>query len=166
MNQTSCTAAAAAVLALSLAAGPAAAQAPAAAAAQTITRAGEQASVAGPADFFTGRARVDPVWPASANINAAGAWVPFEPGARSAWHTHPLGQHLVVLSGVGLTQEWGKPVQVIRPGDVVWSPPGVKHWHGAAPTTAMTHLSVAGTTADGKNVNWMEKVSDEQYNAR
>lgn len=166
MNQTSCTAAAAAVLALSLAAGPAAAQAPAAAAAQTITRAGEQASVAGPADFFTGRARVDPVWPASANINAAGAWVTFEPGARSAWHTHPLGQHLVVLSGVGLTQEWGKPVQVIRPGDVVWCPPGVKHWHGAAPTTAMTHLSVAGTTADGKNVNWMEKVSDEQYNAR
>lgn len=165
MNQASCTAAAAAVLALAIAAGPAAAQTPAAAA-QTITRAGEQASVAGPADFFTGRARVDPVWPADANINASGAWVTFEPGARSAWHTHPLGQRLVVVSGVGLTQEWGKPVQAIRPGDVVWCPPGVKHWHGAAPTTAMTHLSVAGTTADGKNVTWMEKVSDEQYNAR
>ena len=91
--------------------------------------------------------------------------VTFEPGARSAWHTHPAGQRLVVISGVGLTQEWGKPVQVIRPGDVVWCPPGVKHWHGAASATAMTHLAVTGTV-DGKNVKWMEKVSDEQYNAR
>lgn len=135
------------------------------AASQSITRAGEQASVAGSADFFTGRVRVDPVWPADANINASGAWVTFEPGARSAWHTHPAGQRLVVVSGVGLTQEWGKPVQMIRPGDVVWCPPGIKHWHGAAPSTAMTHLAVTGTV-EGKNVNWMEKVSDEQYHAK
>lgn len=133
--------------------------------AQEINRAGSQASTAGPAEFFTGRVRVDPVWPADTNINASGAWVTFEPGARSAWHTHPAGQRLVVQSGVGLTQEWGKSVQVIRPGDVVWCPPGVKHWHGAAANTAMTHLAMTGTL-DGKNVDWMEKVSDEQYNAR
>jgi quercetin dioxygenase-like cupin family protein len=132
---------------------------------QEITRAGAQASAAGPADYFTGRVRVDPVWAADASINTSGAWVTFEPGARSAWHTHPAGQRLVVLSGVGLTQEWGKPVQVIRPGDVIACPPGVKHWHGAGATTAMTHLAVTGT-AGGTNVTWMEKVSDEQYNAR
>lgn len=135
------------------------------ASAQEISRAGSQASTTGPAEFFTGRVRVDPVWPADAHINTSGAWVTFEPGARSAWHTHPAAQRLVVQSGVGLTQEWGKPVQVIRPGDVVWCPPGVRHWHGAAATTAMTHLAVTGTL-DGKNVNWMEKVSDEQYDAR
>ncbi|AEG91435.1 (R)-mandelonitrile lyase [Ramlibacter tataouinensis] len=134
------------------------------AAAQEITRAGSQASAAGPAEFFTGRVRVDPVWPSDGSINASGAFVTFEPGARSAWHTHPAGQRLVVTSGVGLTQEWGRPVQAIRPGDVVWCPPGVKHWHGAGPTTAMTHLAVTGT-ADGRNVTWMEKVDDEQYNA-
>ncbi|TWG79059.1 quercetin dioxygenase-like cupin family protein [Cupriavidus gilardii J11] len=133
--------------------------------AQQITRAGAQPSVAGPADYFTGRVRVDPVWPADKHINASGGLVTFEPGARSAWHTHPAGQRLVVTAGVGLTQEWGKPVQEIRPGDVVWCPPGVKHWHGASPTTAMTHLAVTGTVA-GNNVTWMEKVSDEQYNAR
>jgi quercetin dioxygenase-like cupin family protein len=133
--------------------------------AQEITRVGEQPSMPGPADVFTGRARIDPVWPANEDINASGGLVTFEPGARSAWHTHPKGQRLFVTSGVGLTQEWSKPVQVIRPGDVVWCPPGVKHWHGAAPTTAMTHLAVTGTV-DGKNVTWMEKVSDEQYNAR
>lgn len=130
--------------------------------AQQITRAGQQASMPGPAEYFSGSVRVDPVWPADRNINASGALVTFEPGARSAWHTHPAGQHLQVISGVGLTQEWGKPVQIIRPGDVVWCPPGVKHWHGAAPDTAMTHLAVTGTV-DGKNVTWMEKVSDEQY---
>jgi len=134
-------------------------------AAQSIARAGEQPSAAGPAEFFTGRVRIDPVWPADGSINASGGLVTFEPGARSAWHTHPAGQRLVVTSGAGLTQEWGKPVQVIRPGDVVWCPPGVKHWHGAAPGTAMTHLAVTGTV-DGKNVTWMEKVTDEQYNAR
>ncbi|MFJ4256877.1 MULTISPECIES: (R)-mandelonitrile lyase [Pseudomonas] len=131
---------------------------------QQISRVGEQHSVAGPEAFFTGQVRVDPVWPADEHINASGALVTFEPGARSAWHTHPAGQRLVVQAGVGLTQEWGKPVQVIRPGDVVWCPAGVKHWHGAAPGTAMTHLAVTGTL-DGKNVDWLEKVSDEQYNA-
>lgn len=134
-------------------------------AAQQVTRAGSQPSAAGPADYFTGRVRVDPVWPANAQINASGGIVTFEPGARSAWHTHPAGQRLLVMSGVGLTQEWGKAVQEIRAGDAVWCPPGVKHWHGAAPSSAMSHLAVTGTV-DGKNVEWMEKVSDEQYNAR
>jgi len=132
---------------------------------QQITRAGSLPSVAGSNETFTGRVRVDPVWAADDHLNASGAIVTFEPGARSAWHTHPNGQRLVVVSGVGLTQEWGKPVQVIRPGDVVACPPGVKHWHGAAPTTAMSHLAVTAT-ADGRNVTWMEKVSDEQYTAR
>ena len=139
--------------------------APATAPIQQITRAGEQASTNGSAEYFTGRARVDPLFPVNENINASGAYVTFEPGARSAWHTHPAGQRLAVTSGVGLTQEWGKPVQVIRPGDVVWCPPGVKHWHGAAPSTAMTHLAVTGAV-DGKSVTWMEKVTDEQYNDR
>lgn len=133
--------------------------------AQQIVRAGEQASAVGPAEYFTGRVRIDPVWPADEGITASGGLVTFEPGARSAWHTHPAGQRLVVTAGVGLVQEWGKPVQVIRPGDVVWCPAGVKHWHGAAPETAMTHLAVTGTV-DGRNVEWMEKVTDEQYGAR
>ncbi|HZW14042.1 MAG TPA: cupin domain-containing protein [Noviherbaspirillum sp.] len=133
--------------------------------AQQITRAGSQPSAAGPAANFTGQVRVDMMWPADDGINASGALVTFEPGARSAWHTHPAGQRLVVVSGMGLTQEWGKPVQEIRPGDVVWCPPDIKHWHGAAPKTAMTHLAVTGTK-DGKNVEWMEKVSDDQYNSR
>ena len=132
---------------------------------QEIVRAGTQASRQGPAEFFTGRVRVDDPWAADADINTSGSLVTFEPGARSAWHTHPIGQRLVVASGVGLTQEWGKPMQVIRPGDVVTCPPGVKHWHGATPTTAMTHLAVTGSSGD-RNVTWMEKVSDEQYNAR
>ncbi|WP_103308522.1 MULTISPECIES: carboxymuconolactone decarboxylase family protein [unclassified Pseudomonas] len=131
---------------------------------QQISRAGSQASVAGPADYFTGRVRVDPLFPATDEVSASGAYVSFEPGARSAWHTHPAGQRLVVISGVGLTQEWGKPVQQIRPGDVIVCPPGVKHWHGAAPTSAMTHLAVTGTV-EGKSVEWMEKVSEEQYGA-
>lgn len=139
--------------------------APASGAAQEIARAGSQPSAAGPAQYFTGRVRVDPVWPATDTLNASGGLVTFEPGARSAWHTHPAGQRLVVTAGVGLTQEWGKAIQEIRPGDVVWCPPGVKHWHGATPGTAMTHLAVTGTV-DGKNVEWMEKVSDDQYTAR
>ena len=147
------------------AADTAAAQGSSTARAQEITRAGTQTAIAGPAEFFTGRVRVEPVWPADDHLNASGSMVTFEPGARSAWHTHPAGQRLVVMSGAGLTQEWGKPVQMLRPGDVVWCPPGVKHWHGAGLTTAMSHLAVTGTLA-GKNVNWMEKVSDEQYNAR
>lgn len=154
-----------AVLVHAVAGGSAFAQGNAPAASQEVTRAGAQASATGSAEYFTGRVRVDPVWAADASINTSGAWVTFEPGARSAWHTHPAGQRLVVLSGVGLTREWGKPVQVIRPGDVVACPPGVKHWHGAGPTTAMTHLAVTGS-AGGKSVTWMEKVSDEQYNAR
>ncbi len=153
-----------ALCAVALHAASAAPQAGAVDTAQQITRAGAQASVPGPADFFTGRARIDPVWPADKNINASGGLVTFEPGARSAWHTHPAGQRLVVVSGVGLTQEWGKPIQEIRPGDVIWCPPGVKHWHGAGPTTAMTHLAISGTL-DGSAVTWMEKVSDEQYHA-
>ena len=132
---------------------------------QQITRAGSQPSSVGPEANFTGRVRVDMIWPADGGINASGGLVTFEPGARSAWHTHPAGQRLVVVSGVGLTQEWGKPVHEIRPGDVVWCPPGIKHWHGATSTNAMTHLAVTGTT-NGKHVDWMEKVSDEQYNAR
>ncbi|PMY59749.1 cupin domain-containing protein [Pseudomonas sp. FW305-25] len=132
---------------------------------QQISRAGSQASVAGPEDYFSGRVRVDPLFPASSSINASGAYVTFEPGARSAWHTHPAGQRLVVVSGVGLTQEWGKPVQEIHPGDVIVCPPGVKHWHGAAATSAMTHLAVTGAV-DGKSVQWLEKVTDDQYNAR
>lgn len=138
---------------------------PDAAATQQIARAGSQPSVAGSDDVFTGRVRIDPLWPVSELITASGALVTFEPGARSAWHTHPAGQRLVVTSGVGLTQEWGKPAQEIRPGDVVWCPPGVKHWHGAAPGTAMTHLAVTGEV-DGRNVDWMEHVSDEQYTPR
>lgn len=129
---------------------------------QQIIRGGEQTSIAGSEQFFTGRVRIDPIWPADEHISASGALVTFEPGARSAWHTHPAGQRLVVSSGVGLTQEWGKPIQVVRPGDVVWCPPGVKHWHGAAPTTAMSHIAVTATL-NGQNVDWMEKVSNEQY---
>lgn len=134
-------------------------------AAQRIARAGSQASVAGPAEFFTGRVRVDPLWSADQELSASGAWVTFEPGARSNWHTHPAGQRLLVATGVGLVQEWGKPVQYIHPGDVIECPPGVKHWHGAAATTAMTHLAVTGVV-DGSNVEWMEPVTDAQYDAR
>lgn len=132
---------------------------------QQITPAGTQRATAGSSDFFTGHVQVEPVWPANRHINASGGIVTFEPSARSAWHTHPAGQRLVVLSGVGLTQEWGKAVQEIRAGDVVWCPPGVKHWHGASPDAPMTHLAVTGSV-EGRNVTWMEKVSDAQYHAR
>lgn len=133
--------------------------------AQQIVRAGTTPAAAGPEATFTGRVRVEQLWPANGQITASGAYVTFEPGARSAWHTHPAGQRLVVVSGVGHTQEWGKPVQELRAGDTVWCPPGVKHWHGASAGTAMTHLAVSGSL-DGKNVEWMEKVSDAQYTAR
>lgn len=132
---------------------------------QQITPGATQVPSPGPADYFSGVVRVDPLFAASDEISASGAYVTFEPGARSAWHTHPAGQRLVVVSGAGLTQEWGKPVQQIYPGDVVVCPPGIKHWHGAAPDGAMTHLAVTGTV-DGKSVTWMEKVTDEQYRAR
>ena len=127
-----------------------------------VQRNGSQPSGKGPAEFFTGAVRVDPMFQMQAPARTRGALVTFEPGARSAWHTHPLGQILVVTSGLGLVQQWRKPVQEIRPGDIVWIPPGVKHWHGAAPTTAMTHIAIQ-EHLDGKVVDWMEKVSDEHY---
>ncbi|MDB5791112.1 MAG: cupin protein [Massilia sp.] len=127
-----------------------------------VSRAGSQASGKGPAQFFTGSVRVDPLFPAHPPSTLSGGQVTFEPGARSAWHTHPMGQVLIVTAGVGRVQRWGSSVQEIRAGDVVWTPPGVKHWHGAAPTSAMTHFALQ-EGANGKNVEWMEKVSDEQY---
>ncbi|HEV8544197.1 MAG TPA: cupin domain-containing protein [Verrucomicrobiae bacterium] len=129
-----------------------------------IKRVGSQASSKGPGDWFTGTVRIDPLFQASAPARAAGAGVTFEPGARTAWHTHPLGQTLIVTSGCGRVQRVGGPIEEVRPGDVVWFPPGEKHWHGAAPTTAMTHLAIQ-EALEGKVVDWMEKVSDEQYNA-
>jgi quercetin dioxygenase-like cupin family protein len=127
-----------------------------------ITRAGSQPSNKGPADWFSGTVRVDPLFQAPAPARAVGASVTFEPGARTAWHTHPLGQTLIVTAGCGRVQREGGPIEEIRPGDVVWFPPGEKHWHGAAPTTAMTHIAIQ-EALDGKVVDWMEKVSDEQY---
>jgi len=129
---------------------------------QQITRAGTQSSVAGPAATFVGKVRVDPLFPADEEVHASSAYVSFEPGARSAWHTHPAGQRLVVISGVGLTQEWGRPAQQIHAGDVVVCPAGVKHWHGAAPHSAMTHLAVTGVE-QGTSVVWLEPVRDEAY---
>jgi quercetin dioxygenase-like cupin family protein len=128
----------------------------------TIARAGSQPSAQGPARYFTGSARVDPLFAPHPPTTTSGAYVTFEPGARSAWHTHPAGQVLIVTAGAGRVQRWGGPVQEIRPGDVVWTPPGVKHWHGAAPSTSVTHIAIQDAV-DGKNVEWMEKVSDEQY---
>jgi len=127
-----------------------------------IKRIGSQASTKGPSDWFTGTVRVDLLFSAPAPARVVGASVTFEPAARTAWHTHPLGQTLIVTAGCGWAQRWGGPIEEIRPGDVVWIPPGEKHWHGAAPTTAMTHLAVQ-EQLDGKTVDWMEKVSDEQY---
>jgi quercetin dioxygenase-like cupin family protein len=127
-----------------------------------IKRIGSQPSNKGPADWFTGTVRIDPLIQASAPARVAGASVTFEPGARTAWHTHPLGQTLIVTAGCGRAQRWGGPVEEIHPGDVIWIPSGEKHWHGAAPTTAMTHIAIQ-ENLDGKVVEWMEKVSDEQY---
>lgn len=130
---------------------------------QTMSRAGTQASIKGPADFFTGDARIDPLFPANDTAHYSGAYVTFEPGARSAWHLHPAGQHIIVTSGVGRTGVWEGDVEEIKAGDVIWCPPGVKHWHGASPTVAMTHIVITGSL-DGKNVDWKEKVTDDQYN--
>jgi len=127
-----------------------------------IKRCGSQPSGKGPADYFTGTVRIDPLFNPPDPARAFGASVTFEPGARTAWHTHPLGQTLIVLFGFGRAQRWGGPIEDIRPGDVVWIPPGEKHWHGASPTTAMTHIAIQ-EQRDGKAVEWMEQVSDEQY---
>src|SRR3954469_4191943 len=127
-----------------------------------IKRIGSQPSSKGPADWFTGTVRVDPLFTAPAPARVSGASVTFEPGARTAWHTHPLGQTLIVTAGCGRVQRWGGPVEEIRPGDVVWFPPGEKHWHGAAPTTAMTHIAIQ-EQLDGKVVDWLEHVTDKQY---
>ena len=132
---------------------------------QTISRAGSQPSVKGSSEYFTGNVRVDPLFPAKDAAPFSGAYVTFEPGARSAWHIHPTGQHLLVTAGVGRTGEWEGKVEEIKAGDVIWCPPKVKHWHGASPTTAMTHIAITGTL-DSKNVVWMEKVTDEQYNGK
>ena len=127
-----------------------------------IKRIGTQPSAKGPADWFTGTVRIDSPIQGSEGARISGAIVTFEPGARTAWHTHPLGQTLIVTAGCGRAQREGGPLEEIRPGDVVWIPPGEKHWHGAAPTTAMTHIAVQ-EKLDGKVVEWMEKVTDEQY---
>jgi len=130
-----------------------------------IKRAGSQASGKGPADYFTGTVRVDPLFGAPEPARVVLASVTFEPGARTAWHTHPLGQTLIVTAGCGLAQREGGPVEEIHPGDVIWFSPGERHWHGAAPSTAMTHLAVQ-EKLEGKTVDWMEQVSDEQYQTR
>ena len=127
-----------------------------------IKRSGSQPSAHGPAEWFTGTVRIDPLFQAPVPARVAGASVTFEPGARTAWHTHPLGQTLMVTAGCGLAQRWGGPIEQIRHGDVIWIPPGEKHWHGATATTAMTHIAIQ-EQLNGKAVDWMEKVSDEEY---
>lgn len=130
-----------------------------------IKRSGSRPSTKPPGDYFTGSVRQDPIVEAPAPARVRALNVTFEPGARTAWHTHPLGQTLVVTSGGGWAQTWGGPMQEIRPGDVVWIPPGEKHWHGATATTAMTHIAIQ-ESLDGKTVDWLEQVSEEQYGAR
>ncbi len=127
-----------------------------------ITRVSSQPSKKGPADWFTGAVRIDPLFQPSAPARAAAASVTFEPGARTAWHTHPLGQTLIITAGCGWVQQEGGPVEEVHPGDVVWFPPDVKHWHGASPATGMTHIAIQ-ESLDGKVVDWLEHVSDEQY---
>jgi quercetin dioxygenase-like cupin family protein len=127
-----------------------------------IKRGGSQPSAKGPADWFTGTVRVDPLFSAPSPARASGAYVTFEPGARTAWHTHPLGQTLIVTAGSGRVQREGGDIEEIRPGDVIWFPPGERHWHGASPTTAMTHIAIQ-ESLDGRTVDWMEHVSDAQY---
>jgi len=129
-----------------------------------ITRAASLGSIAGSPEYFTGTVRVEPLFQAPSPARVAGARVTFEPGARTAWHTHPLGQTLVVTAGSGRVQRWGGPIEDVRPGDIVWFPPGEKHWHGASQTTALTHIAVQ-EQLDGKAVDWMEHVSDDQYAA-
>ncbi len=130
-----------------------------------VAPAGSKPSAAGPADYFTGTVRIDAPFQAGAPARVGGATVTFEPGARTAWHTHPLGQTLIVTAGIGTVQEWGRPAQTLRPGDTVWIPPGVKHWHGARADVAMTHIAIA-EAVDGSPVTWMEPVTDAQYHGR
>jgi len=127
-----------------------------------IQRVGSKPSGKGPAEYFTGTVRVDPLIRAPPPARIFGGIVTFEPGARTAWHTHPLGQTLIVTAGCGWAQHWGGPIEEIRPGDVIWFSPGEKHWHGATPTTAMTHIAIV-ETLNGKSSDWLEQVSDEQY---
>jgi quercetin dioxygenase-like cupin family protein len=127
-----------------------------------IKKSGLQPSGKGPAEYFTGAVRVDSLFNAPAPARVVGASVTFEPGARTAWHSHPLGQNLFVTAGCGWAQRWGGPVEEIRPGDVIWFSPGEKHWHGATPTTGMTHIAIQ-EHLDGKTADWMEQVTDEQY---
>jgi quercetin dioxygenase-like cupin family protein len=127
-----------------------------------ITRSGSQPSGRGSLEYFTGTVRIDPLFQARDPARAVGASVTFEPGARTAWHTHPLGQTLIVTAGCGRVQRWGGSMEEVRPGDVIWFPPGEKHWHGATATTAVTHIAIQ-EQLDGKTVDWLEKVSDEQY---
>ena len=127
-----------------------------------IQRVGSQPSSKGPADWFTGSVRIDSRFTGTDPARVSGAIVSFEPGARTAWHTHPLGQTLIVTAGCGWAQRWGGVVEEIRPGDIVWFPPGEKHWHGATPTIGLTHIAIQ-EQLDGKAVDWLEKVSDEQY---
>jgi len=129
-----------------------------------IKRSGSQPSGRGPAECFTGTVRIDPLFETPPPARGLGVSVTFEPGARTAWHRHPRGQTLVVTAGSGLVQSWGGPIERIRPGDVIWCPPGEKHWHGATATTAMTDIAIV-ERLDGKAVEWMEKVADEQYQA-
>jgi len=129
-----------------------------------ITRCGSQPSTRGPAEYFTGTVRLDPIIQAADPARVAAARVTFEPGARTAWHTHPLGQTLIVTSGCGRAQRWGGPIEEIRPGDVIWFAPGEKHWHGAARATAMTHIAMQ-ERLDGRTVDWLEHVTDDQYGA-
>lgn len=129
-----------------------------------IKRIGSQPSGKGATEYFTGTVRLDPLFEAPDPARVRATNVTFEPGARTAWHTHPLGQHLIVIAGCGLAQRWGGPIEQIRPGDVIWFPPGEKHWHGATSTTAMTHIAIQ-EALNGKSVEWLEKVSDEQYAA-
>ncbi|MCA9425500.1 MAG: cupin domain-containing protein [Candidatus Omnitrophica bacterium] len=127
-----------------------------------ITRVGSSPSMEGPADWFTGTVRVDSLFQAKEPSKVSGASVTFEPGARTAWHTHPVGQHLIITSGLGWVQQEDGPIQEVRPGDIVWFPPEEKHWHGASPKNAMTHIAIQ-EAQDGSPVTWLEHVTDEQY---
>jgi quercetin dioxygenase-like cupin family protein len=129
-----------------------------------IKRSGSQPSRKGPADWFTGTVRIDPLFQPNAPARAIGISVTFEPGARTLWHSHPLGQMLIVTAGCGLAQRWGGPIERILPGDVIYIPPGEKHWHGASANTAMTHIAIY-EELEGKSAEWMEKVNDEEYNS-